>query len=140
MKKYKFLGHTADMKFRAFGKNLEEAFSNAALALADTIIDIKKLESVKEKKIRIISEDKKSLLYDFLEKFLYMMDAEHFVIGKVVSLKITKGKKYSLSAVVKGNKGLKNFDFKRHVKAVTYNDMVIDERPKKVMIQVVLDL
>ena len=36
--KYKFLEHTADVKFRAYGNGLEEAFSNAALALKQTIL------------------------------------------------------------------------------------------------------
>ena len=88
MEKYKFLPHTADMKFRAFGKTLEEAFSNAALALADTLVDVKKVKAVNEKKITIQAEDKKALLYDFLEKFLYLVDTEKFVMGKVKSLKI----------------------------------------------------
>ena len=34
MERYKFLAHTADAKFQAFGETLEEAFGNAALATA----------------------------------------------------------------------------------------------------------
>ena len=137
MEKYRFLPHTADMKFRAYGKNLEEAFANAALAVADTLVDVKKVKAVKDKKITIKAEDNKSLLYDFLEKFLYFVDNEHFVIGKVKSLKI-KGNK--LTAVVSGGKDIKKYGMKRHVKAVTYNDMIIDEKKGKVTIQVVIDL
>jgi len=140
MGKYKFLPHTADMKFRAYGKTLEEAFSNSALALADTLVDVKKVKAIKQKKIVIQAEDKKALLYDFLEKFLYLMDSTHFVMGKVKSLKIKEGKKLKLTAIVSGNTWKEKHGFKRHVKAVTYNDMIIEEKPKKVMIQVVLDL
>ena len=32
MEKFKFKPHTADVKFLAYGKDLEEAFTNAALA------------------------------------------------------------------------------------------------------------
>jgi len=31
--KYKFLEHKADIKFRAFGENVSEAFENSALAM-----------------------------------------------------------------------------------------------------------
>jgi SHS2 domain-containing protein len=32
----RFLEHTADTKFRAYGKNLNEVFENAALAFSET--------------------------------------------------------------------------------------------------------
>mgnify|MGYP006451174011 FL=1 len=41
MKNYEFLEHTADEKFRAYGKTLEEAFINAALATAKIMTDDK---------------------------------------------------------------------------------------------------
>ena len=52
MKKYEFLEHTADTKFRAYGKNLEEQFSNAAIALIAVMFDPEKIE---EKIIKSIS-------------------------------------------------------------------------------------
>jgi SHS2 domain-containing protein len=33
MDKFKFLEHTADIKFQAFGKTKEEAFKNSAFAM-----------------------------------------------------------------------------------------------------------
>ena len=42
--KYKFLEHKADAKFQAFGKSLEEAFSNAALAMTSIMTDPKKIK------------------------------------------------------------------------------------------------
>ena len=50
MVKFRFLEHTADAKFQAYGKNIEEAFSNAALAMFSVITDIKKINK-KEVKI-----------------------------------------------------------------------------------------
>ncbi len=43
--KYKFLSHTADMKFQTFGKNMEEMIGHAALAMFHSLYDGK----VKEK-------------------------------------------------------------------------------------------
>ena len=43
MDKYKFFEHTADAKFQAYGKSVEEAFSNAALAMFSVITDTSKI-------------------------------------------------------------------------------------------------
>ncbi len=140
MEKYKFFEHTADFKFESYGKDLEEAFANAALALANVVIEVNEVDLNEEKTIEIQAEDLKSLLYDFLEKFLYLSDTEHFVAGKVNSLKIMKGKGFRLTATVTGDRGLEKYNYKRHVKAVTYNDMVIEEKPGNVLIRVVVDI
>lgn len=140
MKKYTYLAHTADVKFQAFGNNLEEAFSNAALAFTNVVVDVEEVQSLQQKKIEIESENKESLLYDFLEKLLILMETEHFVLAKIISLKIQKDKKLKLTAVIAGDVGLEKYDFERQVKAITYNDMFIDEKPDKTTVQVVLDL
>jgi len=140
MEKYKFLEHTADVKFKAFGKDLEEAFGNAALAFTDTVVEQQLVNSIEKKTIDIESESKESLLYDFLENILNLMETDHFVLAKIDSMKITKNKLFKLNAEISGDFGLEKYDFKREVKAITYNDMVIDEKPGNVTVQVVLDV
>ena len=46
MQKYKFLEHTADIKFQAFGKSLEEVFSNCAYAMFNSICSVIPLFSI----------------------------------------------------------------------------------------------
>ena len=60
MQKYKFLEHTADAKFQAYGKNMEEAFSNAALAMFSVITDTKKIKKNIKKGIEAKGHDLKS--------------------------------------------------------------------------------
>lgn len=140
MEKYRYLEHTADVKFQAFGNNLEEAFENAALAFTDVVVELKDVQSLSKKTIEIESESKESLLYDFLEKVLNLMEINRFVISEIDSLKIEKGKKLKLSAILSGDFGLEKYDFKREIKAVTYNEMVINEKPGNVTVQVVVDI
>ena len=64
--KYEFLDHTADAKFRAYGKSLEEAFSNAAAALTGIMFDAEKVEAKTNKSIQVEAGDLKSLLVAFL--------------------------------------------------------------------------
>jgi SHS2 domain-containing protein len=137
---YKFLEHTADIKFQAEGKTLEEAFLESALALREVMIgDIKVLPQA-EKKISVKGKDMESLLYNFLEEFLFLLDAEEFIAFKIIDLSIDK-ENFALSASVIGDDS-KNYHFTNDVKAVTYNDMKIkfDEKEKIWICQVVLDV
>lgn len=140
MKKYKFLPHTADVKFRAYGKNLEEAFSNAALALTAVITDPSKVDAKVKKIIEVSSEDEKALLYDFLEQFLILLDTDNFLLNSVKELKIKKDKGLSLKAEIVGDTELEKYKTETSIKAVTYQEMEIKKEKGKVMVQVVLDI
>ena len=131
--KYKYLEHTADIKFQAFGKSLGEAFSNAAYAMINIISEDKVKEKI-TKKIKIKGIDKKSLLYSFLEEILFLLNTKNFLLSKVKEIKI---KDRELTAVLTGD-NLKNYKLGLDIKAVTYNDMFIKEKPH--IIQVVLDI
>lgn len=137
MKPYKFLPHTADVKFRAYGKTLEEAFINSAYALADTITDHKKVKPTTKKTLSVKSENKEALLYDFLEQFLILLDSEGFLLNKVQELKIQN---HQLTAKIIGDTHPENYAIETHVKAVTYQEMFIKKEKDKYTIQVILDI
>jgi SHS2 domain-containing protein len=140
--RFKFFKHTADVEFEAYGKTIEEAFENAAIALQEVMVNTKKVELKITKEISIESEDMKSLLYDFLEKFLIFHDAEDLVFGKIRVIKIWKsGDKWKIEARAMGEE----FDEKKHeprtvVKAVTYFDMHIGKKDSRFFVHVVLDI
>jgi SHS2 domain-containing protein len=139
--KYKFLKHTADAKFQAFGKNLEEAFSNAAIAMFEVIIKTEKIEKNITKKITLEAENKESLLYKWLEELLFLLDTEFFVLNSVKNMKIKKEeKKYILKAEVTGDTFKEKYERHGAVKAVTYEEMFIKELKGKVTVQVILDI
>ncbi|PIZ80948.1 protein archease, partial [Candidatus Pacearchaeota archaeon CG_4_10_14_0_2_um_filter_31_10] len=73
-RKFEFLEHTADIKFRAYGSDLNEIFENSAYALKEVMVG-GKVKGKNKKKFLIINPvslriDLKRLLYSFLEKFL----------------------------------------------------------------------
>ncbi len=121
IKKFKFLKHTADVKFSAEGKTLEEAFTNSALALKETITRNVKIASKIKKEINVEGKDSESLLYNFLEEFLFLLDSESFIFSRIENLNISKNK---LNAVVYGDK-MENYGFTNDVKAITYSEMKI---------------
>ena len=141
-KKYNFLEHTADVKFLAYGKNLEEAFANSALALKETISGDLFIESKKEKTIKVSGEDMESLLYSFLEEFLYLLDAEDFLLSGIEDLHINE-KEMTLDADVTGDDASK-YEFTNDVKAITYNEMKVGTKEiddkRQYFCQVVLDV
>jgi SHS2 domain-containing protein len=135
---HKFLPHTADVKIQASGKNLEAAFKSAAMALKATMLRQEKIkinEKIK-KKISVKGKDAGSLLYNFLEEFLFLLDAKNFMLSKITKIKIADNK---LSAVAIGDKA-SNYKFTNEVKAITYNEMNIVKKKDKCIIQFVLDV
>ena len=144
--RYKFLEHTADIKFRAFGKTLEEVFENTALALKESISG-DKIKSVIKKEISSEGDNLEELLYEFLEEFLVLFDGEGFILSKMENLNIEeKEGKYELRASVSGDlvsSEEKDYEISNHVKAVTYNDMFVKKPEKggnKWTTQVVVDV
>jgi len=133
---YKFLKHTADVKFKAYGKNLNECFSNSAIAMFKAMYPDKVKNSL-EKNIKIKGKDLESLLYAFLEKLLILLDGKNFFVSKVI-VKINE-KDFSLVAKVIGDKS-SNYPISLQVKAVTYNEMVIKKIKGQWVSQVVLDV
>jgi SHS2 domain-containing protein len=126
---YKFLEHTADIKVLVTDLSLEKAFSLSALALREVILDFDKIK-IKADKTKILSiegKDLESLLYNFLEEFIYLLDAEDFIIGEVEDIEITsQDKSFNLTAKILGDKA-SSYKFSNKVKAITYNDMFVKE-------------
>lgn len=135
--RFKFLEHTADIKFQSSGKTLEEAFENAALALQEVITKKTKIKPKIKKTIKVSGKDYESLLYNFLEEFLFLLDAEDFILSKIIKLSITDN--YNLTAEVIGDKA-SNYKFSNDVKAITYNEMFIKKEKGRWVCQVVVDV
>ena len=137
MKKFKFLEHTADVKFQAFGKTIEETFKNSSLAMFN-VLHKGKIKSKKKIKITVKGRDFESLLYNFLEEFLVLFDSENFFLSKIDKIKIDK-KNFKLRAEVSGD-NTENYEMSTYVKAVTYNEMFISQKNGKWVAQVVIDI
>lgn len=135
---YKFLSHTADIKIRAEGENIEEAFSESALALKEIILRHEKrmIKPKVKKKISVKGKDNSALLYNFLEEFLYLLDAEYFILSKIEKIKINNGK---LSADIIGD-NTSNYKISNEVKAITYNEMKVEKKKNKCVVEFVLDV
>jgi SHS2 domain-containing protein len=134
-KKFVFLEHTADIKFQAFGKSLNELFENSALALVNSMHS-GKIEPKLKRKIKVKGRDLENLLYSFLEGILFLLDSENFFPSKL-KVKIDE-KTLKLEAEIFGDEA-KNYPISLDVKAITYNQMFVKKANGIYISQVVVD-
>lgn len=153
-KRFEFLPHTADAKFRAYGRTLEEAVANAALAMASLMWDFEQVELEVREKVEIRATSLESLMVKFLTEVLYLFEVKRFLLGKVeeVRLKLPSGEEseekageamageYWLQATLAGDTYSEKYEIISEVKAATYNDFKLERREDGVMLQMVVDM
>jgi len=141
-KQYEYLEHTADIKFLAYGKTLEEVFENAALAMFNVIIDTCKVSGETAREVFLKSPDLESLLVDWLSELLYLFEVDEIVFWKFQVNEIRhEGSEYSITASVSGEKFYpESHPFETEIKAVTYNQLEIEKTADGWKAQVVVDI
>ena len=137
--KYELLDHTADAKFRAYGKTIDEAFAHAVQAMTAIVVDPEKIGRSKTQTITIESKTLENLLFDMLDEILFLLDTEKFLPAVAEHLTITKNDgKFMLHATLKGDDARKHSG---NLKAITYSDMIIEQQKNGTwMIQAVVDI
>jgi SHS2 domain-containing protein len=138
MKTYELIDHTADVGVKAYGKNISEAFENAAKAMFDIITDNSDIESVGEYDIKLEAPDLEQLLVDFLSKLLYLNSAQNLVFG-FFKVELDE-KKNTLFAHVFGEKyNISKHKIGSEIKAVTYHMLEVNKK-KPYFVQVIFDI
>ena len=137
MIRFEVIDHTADVGIVAYGKDLKEAFANAAFGMFSLIADLEKVRGSISREIDVQSTDQEALLVDWLNELLYLFDVEHIIFKR---FEITALSQKKLKAKVYGEK----IDTSRHqlktaVKAATYHMLKI-EKNKGVRVQLILDI
>lgn len=71
------------MQLHAWGDNLQEAFEQCAVAMFGYITELDKVEILEDHEIEASGHDMMSLLFHFLDEFLFLFCAEPFLVAKV---------------------------------------------------------
>jgi len=141
-KRFEFLEHTADVYVAAYGMNLKEAFENAALATFETMTETEKVKPKVEDSIEVEGYDEYALLYNWLEALLIKFETTENLYSQFKISKIEKTPNgFKLNAKILGE----TFTPEKHpqkvgIKAVTYHQMEIIKKPKKVAVKFILDI
>lgn len=141
-KRFEFLEHTADAYVAAYGRTLEEAFENAALATFEVMTDTSKVAQTLKDYVEVEAQDEPALLYSWLEQLLIDFETK----GNLYSgFKISKIEEtpngFKLRAKIYGEP----YDPEKHptkvgIKAATYHRMEINKRPNRVSVKFILDI
>jgi SHS2 domain-containing protein len=141
-KKFEFLEHMGDAYIAAYGESLEEAFSNAGLAMFEVMTDTKLIEPQLKDEIKVEGEDEEGLLHNWLEALLLKFEIELKLYSIFNVKKITRvNELFILEAEVFGEIFNKNKHLsKTEVKAVTYHKMSVSQEADKFIVKFILDL
>jgi SHS2 domain-containing protein len=144
MRKYRYVEHTADVEFVAYGADMGGLFRNALLAMFDTAADIRRLSRQRTRAVRFSleesSDDPKELLWDSLQDALSKASAKGLFAYRVQSLSVRKTRRgVALKAVVLGRKGSPECA-KLDVKGVSKYDMGVKKAGRHYEASIVLDV
>jgi SHS2 domain-containing protein len=140
MKKFEFVDiTTADVAFVAYGKDLNELFSNAALAMFEVMINTKDIKPKEKRELKVDGIDLQSLMFNWLNKLLVFVDSENIAFSQF-DVEVDE-KKLELKAVCKGERiDVKKHEARTEVKAATYHLMEIKKVENVWQAQVILDI
>jgi SHS2 domain-containing protein len=137
-KTFEIIDHTADVGIIAYGADMKQLFSNAALALFSLITEPGSINEKLQRQVEIISEDKDSLLVEWLNELIYLFDAEHVLFRRFDIESLINNQ---LRATCYGE----DFDPLKHkiktgVKAATYHMLKINRDNSGYEAQIIFDV
>ncbi len=112
---------------------MEEAFSQAGLALFEIMLDTRNVHPKTNEEIQTSGHDEKELLYNYLEELLLLFEIKQLALGDFTVSSITPTQD---EIRLKGKTSGEPYDRARHngkveVKGITYHLMEIEKHPAK---------
>ena len=145
--KYKQLPEltTADIAYEIYGKNIEELFNNSALALFNSMCNLKKIQPKIKKIIKLKNENIQDLLFDFIEELIFLKDSKYILFSKFkINIKqVHEGRSpyNELEAICFGeNINQSRHQLKTDVKAITYHKFELKKEKDRFKAQIILDI
>jgi len=131
---FEFLDHPGDLKLRAWGRNLEELFANAATGMMTFLFGsgIANAQPYRTETIEIEARDREALLVDWLSELLYRATSEYhaymgFRIHELTEIKLRATVTAVAAAAVED------------IKAVTHHELSVREREGRWEATIVFD-
>ncbi len=131
---YEEIDHTADWALKVRGRDLPALFVNAALGMMELAGVRTSDDEGLKRQIKIQAIDRESLLVDWLHEVLLALELEHLAFREM-DLEITDGRK-----LVGTVRAVPMVSMEKPVKAVTYNELNIQESPEGLETTIVFDV
>ena len=135
---FEIIDHVADVGIIAYGTDARELFSNAAVAMFSLITELESVEEKLHLDLEVSSEDRDSLLVEWLNELIYLFDVKHILFNRFDIESLTHNE---LKATCYGD----NFDPMKHaikigVKAATYHMLRLDKDGDGYKAQIIFDI
>nr|CAD7577434.1 unnamed protein product [Timema californicum] len=128
-------------RIHAWGDSLEEAFEQSAMAMFAYMTEIEYVQMTESQDIEAEGHDILSLLFHFLDEFLFLFCAEPFFIARKVKILEFDRENFRIKARGYGEE----FVIGKHpqgteVKAITYSNMQVHENEGHCELFVIIDI
>lgn len=123
---YEYLDHPADVQLHSWGPTLKDSFEAVVQAMFNYMTDIRHVEKTITRDVPAEGSDMESLLYNFLDEWLFVFSSDPFFIPREVKITEFDMEKFTIQSTGFGE----YFDLVKHpqgteVKAITYSNMQI---------------
>lgn len=140
MQRFRFLEHTADAMFEAYGRDLGELFASAALALQEIQCDTATVAAKEKRTLRLKEDTAEMLLFGFLQELIVLKDTDVLLFSKF-DVSVRKNGGCALTADCFGEK----IDPKRHTlrvdaKAITLHQFSVKQEQGRWTARVIVDI
>ena len=144
---YEYLDHTADIQLHGWGDTLEQALEQVTVAMFGYMTSIRRIKVNEEqseefgKNIVVTGHDLSSLVFAFLQEWLYIFHDSGFVARELSIQPIDREQFGTCTSSGKGEV----VDWARHtqgteIKAVTYSNLQVKESEDRWDIFVIVDI
>lgn len=132
---YEIVEHTADWAVRIWGADFLALLCNSAYAMNSLVVaDVGKIVATQARHFVLEAYDRESMLVEWLGELAYWLETESLVCTEFA---FAVAEPTLLDVRVKG--GFADA-LEKHIKAVTYHDLVVRERDGGLMATVVFDV
>lgn len=135
---FEILEHTADTGFRVTAHSFEDLLAAAAVGLAGVVMDCGAIRPLEAIEIAARGDDREALVVNFLNEVLFVLDGRRFAVAQAT---VTASGPHGIAAGLLGEPR----DDLRHpprlvVKAVTFHQLVVEQRDSVWVAEIYLDI
>ena len=142
MGKYEFLEAVAvaDCAVEVEGKDLNDLFETAAVALAEVMVDPATVPTTVERLVMLTAPSLDVLLYDWLSELIYVKDSERLVFTRA-EVRVREQAPYRLTARLFGGEiDPERTSLRADPKAVTFHQFTLEPEGQRWRARVVIDI
>ena len=137
-KTFEVIDHTADIGITAYGADIKEVFTNAAVGLFSLMAELDDIKENVQRELKLSAEDEEILLVEWLNELIYIFDVEHIIFKRFEIDELTSNQIRARCFGEEIKPG--QHKLKREIKAATYHMLRISKDNSGYKVQVIFDI